>query len=65
MAAITIKISDARLERLQQLANQNGVSPEELLTTNVENWLGDAEDRFAQSASYVLKKNAELYRRLA
>jgi antitoxin FitA len=65
MAAITIKISDARLEKLQQLANQSGVSPEELLTSSVENWLGDDEGSFAQSASYVLKKNAELYRRLA
>jgi antitoxin FitA len=65
MVAITIEISDARLERLQQLANRSGVSPEELLTTSVENWLGDAENSFAQSESYVLKKNAELYRRLA
>jgi antitoxin FitA len=65
MVAITIEISDARLERLQQLANRSGVSPEELLTTSVENWLDDAESSFAQSESYVLKKNAELYRRLA
>ncbi|NJM74616.1 MAG: DNA-binding protein [Acaryochloridaceae cyanobacterium RU_4_10] len=65
MAAITINLSDARLERLQQLANQSGVSPEELLTSSVENCLGDDEGSFTQSASYVLKKNAELYRRLA
>jgi predicted transcriptional regulator len=59
MAAITVKISDAWLEKLQQLAKQRGVSPEELLTANVD------EDRFAQLANDVLKKNAELYRRLA
>jgi len=65
MAAITIEISDARLEKLQQLAHQSGVSLEVLITGNVENWLGETEDGFAQSARYILKKNAELYRRLA
>jgi antitoxin FitA len=55
----------AREATTAKLAKQRGVSPEELLTANVENWLSDTEDRFAQLANDVLKKNAELYRHLA
>ncbi len=65
MTAITINISDTRLKKLQQLANESGVSPEELLCASVEEWLSGSKDEFDQAASYVLKKNAELYQRLA
>jgi predicted transcriptional regulator len=65
MTAITINISDTRLKKLQQLANESGVSPEELLCASVEEWLSGSKDEFDQAASYILKKNAELYQRLA
>jgi antitoxin FitA len=65
MAAITINISDKWVGTLQQLANESGVSPEELLCASVEEWLSGSRDEFAQAASFVLQKNAELYRRLA
>jgi antitoxin FitA len=50
---------------LQQLARDSQVSPEDLVRANIEGWLGASNDEFTQAASYVLKKNAELYRRLA
>ena len=65
MTAITINISDHCVGKLQQLAHENGVSPEELLCASVEEWLSGSKDEFSQAASYVLKKNAELYQRLA
>jgi antitoxin FitA len=65
MASITVTIPDEQLEKLQQLARDNQVSPEDLVRANIEGWLGASNDEFAQAASYVLKKNAELYRRLA
>jgi antitoxin FitA len=39
--------------------------PEDLVLANIEGWLATSNDEFTQSTSYVLKKNAELYRRLA
>ncbi|NJL62352.1 MAG: ribbon-helix-helix protein, CopG family [Methylacidiphilales bacterium] len=65
MASITINISDEQLKRLQQLAQESQVSPEDLLRASIEDWLACPKNEFTQAASYVLKKNAELYYRLA
>jgi antitoxin FitA len=65
MASITVNIPDEQLEKLQQLAKESQVSPEDLLRANIEDWLARPKDEFTEAASYVLKKNAELYRRLA
>jgi antitoxin FitA len=65
MASITINIPDEQLQKLQQLARDSQVSPEDLLRVNIEEWLARPQDEFIQAADYVLKKNAELYRQLA
>jgi len=65
MTAITIPLSDEKLERLRTLADRAGVSPEELARAGLEDWLSRARDDFAAAAEYVFRKNAELYRRLA
>jgi antitoxin FitA len=65
MASITIDIPDEQLQKLQQLARDTQVSPEDLLRVNIEDWLARPQDEFTKAADYVLKKNAELYRRLA
>lgn len=65
MASITVDIPDEQLQKLQQLAQEIHISPEDLLRANIEDWLTCPNQEFAQAASYVLKKNAELYRRLA
>jgi antitoxin FitA len=65
MTAVTITLSDDRVDRLRELAAQRGLSVEELLRTCVERWLERPDPDFAQAAQYVLHKNAELYRRLA
>jgi hypothetical protein len=65
MAEITVPLSDARLLQLEELAASSGLSVEELLRQCVDQWLGEEEQEFARAAEYVLKKNAELYRRLA
>ncbi|HEV2852930.1 MAG TPA: hypothetical protein VHC97_09020 [Thermoanaerobaculia bacterium] len=61
----TIKLSSERASKLQELAREAGTSPEDLLQTQVESWLSQPEAVFEEAARYVLKKNAELYRRLA
>jgi hypothetical protein len=50
---------------LNQLAKSVGISPEMLLQASIENWLDNSQQDFAQASSYVIKKNAELYKRLA
>jgi hypothetical protein len=71
MPTITIPISDEHLSQLQARAARRGITPEEMARVGVEEMLArpDAEDSemadFDHMADYVLKKNAELYRRLA
>jgi predicted transcriptional regulator len=65
MTAITIPLSEDRLERLRSLAEQAGVSPEELARAGLEDWLAQPREDFQKAAEHVLRKNAELYRRLA
>lgn len=64
MASITVNIPDEQLRKLQQLAQEIQVSSEDLLRANIEDWLACPKNEFTQAASYVLKKNDELYHRL-
>jgi hypothetical protein len=65
MTTFTIALPDASILRLKELASEAGIDPEELLHASIVEWLASPKDDFAQAAAYVLKKNAELYRRLA
>lgn len=65
MATITIDISDSQLQKLQDLARVHRVSPEALISANLEGWLSSPSSEFVDAAKYVLKKNVELYQRLA
>ena len=65
MTTFTVALPDERALRLKELADEAGIAPEELLRVSVEEWLARPKDDFAHAAAYVLKKNAELYRRLA
>jgi hypothetical protein len=65
MPAITIPLSEDCLQRLRELAERAGVSPEDLARAGLEDWLARPRGDFAKAAEYVLRKNAELYRRLA
>ncbi|MBW4624250.1 MAG: DNA-binding protein [Brasilonema octagenarum HA4186-MV1] len=65
MNTITIQIPDERLLKLQETATRLGVSIEELVLMGVEQLLNHSEASFQDAMDYVLKKNAELYKRLA
>lgn len=65
MTTISLHLSDESLAKLRILAAENGVPPEEFLRRHVEQFLESPSTEFVEAASYVLKKNAELYRRLA
>ncbi len=65
MNNITIQLPDERMQQLMKLAQEAKVLPEELLRARVEEWLNSPSQEFVQAAKFVLKKNEELYRRLA
>ena len=65
MASITINLPDEQLQKIQKLAQESQVSPEDLLQASIENWLTSPKKEFSEAVSYVLQKNAVLYRRLA
>ena len=65
MPAITIVLSEEHAKRLQELASRLHIAPEELVQVSVEELLARPDDQFQQALNQVLKKNAELYRRLA
>jgi hypothetical protein len=65
MTTITIPLSEERVAQLRIWAEQAGLPPEEFLRRRVEQLLDRPDEQFHRAASYVLQKNAELYRRLA
>ncbi len=65
MNTITISLPDDHLRKLQEIATQFNVAPEELVRASVEDFLARPEEEFQQALDYVLGKNKELYQRLA
>ena len=65
MTTITITLSDERLRELKETASQLNVSPEELVRVSIEELLSRPAEAFQYTVDYVLKKNTELYKRLA
>jgi antitoxin FitA len=65
MVTITVTLSEDRLQKLQNLAKQFRIAPEELLRVSVEELIARPQVDFQKAVDYVLKKNKELYKRLA
>lgn len=65
MTSITISLSDERLQKLKEVAERFSIAPEELVRVSIEELLTRPEEDFQRALAYVLKKNFELYRRLA
>ncbi len=65
VSSITITLSDDLLSKLHERATQLGITPEELIHAGIEELLTIPDESFQRSMDHVLKKNAELYRRLA
>jgi hypothetical protein len=65
MSSITISIPDESMAELREKAARLRTSPEELLRASVEELLARPDAEFEHALEYVLRKNQELYRRLA
>lgn len=61
---LTIDLTPEQSAKLADIARERGVSAQEFARKVVEESLGK-EEAFRAAAAYVLRKNAELYQRLA
>jgi predicted transcriptional regulator len=62
---LTIELSPAQAERLRHEAARLGLAPEDLARAAIADLLAIPGDDFKAAAERVLRKNEELYRRLA
>jgi hypothetical protein len=62
---LTIDLSPAQAERLSQEAERLGLAPEDLARAAITNLLATPDEEFKRAADRVVRKNEELYRRLA
>lgn len=65
MKTLEIQLPEQTALKLERVAERLSVSPEQLLVLSIEEKLAQLDEEFRSSADYVLKKNSELYRRLA
>jgi predicted transcriptional regulator len=62
---ISVELPDAQMRRLEETARRLKVSPEALAAAALQDMVGQGDKDFAKVADFVIKKNAELLRRLA
>ncbi len=65
MTTLTISLPEDRVLKLKETANRLGIEPEMLVRASIEELLNKPEAEFAKAIEYILKKNADLFRRLA
>lgn len=62
---LTIDLSSVQAQRLRDEAARLGLAPEDLARAALADLLANRDDDFKTAAERVLRKNEELYRRLA
>jgi hypothetical protein len=65
LTTLEILISEERLEKLKAVAKRQQVAPEELIQLTIDELIKRPEQEIIDVMDYVLRKNADLYRRLA
>ncbi len=65
MKTLTIQLSDETADRLERLADQFGMSLEEVAQVSIDDQIKRLGREYEDAAEQVLSKNAELYRCLS
>ena len=65
MTTLTITLTDEVARQLKERAVRDDTTLEDLATQGIQEWLAKPDPLFEQAKAHVLRKNAELYRRLA
>jgi hypothetical protein len=62
---VAFELPPVQAEKLRQAAERLGISPAELARAAVTDLLAERDEDFRAVADRILRKNADLYRRLA
>jgi len=62
---MTIPLTDEQFSKLKEKAKALGITPEDLVKIEIEDFISTPNEEFKNTMNYVLKKNHELYKRLA
>jgi len=62
---ISADLAEAQLRQLEEAARRLNVSPAVLAAAALQDLVGQGDKEFAKVADFVIKKNAELLRRLS
>ncbi len=65
MEQLTITLPEEIAQQLKDTSKKIGVTPEDLLLVSLQEKLANLDAEFTNAMKYVLKKNADLYKRLA
>ncbi len=65
MEQLTVTLPAEIATQLKTVAKDRGVKPEDFLLVSLQEKLAKLDTEFINAMQYVLKKNAELYKRLA
>ena len=62
---VTVELTSEQSELIKKTAARLRVTPDELISAGVADFLGQPDEEFQRASEHVLRKNRELYRRLA
>lgn len=65
MTTLTLELTDEQMRQLAQEAKRLNMTPQQLVTQSVEDRLSGRKRYVTQAIKRIIKKNEELYRRLA
>ena len=65
MTRITVEIDDHNAALLKDKASKFGLLPDQFVVASIEDLLSQPESEFETAMRRVLRKNQELYKRLA
>ena len=65
MTTVTVSLSDEEMRRLEELGKREGLTIEQMVRLGINDFISQPDDSFHSAAKRVMKKNAELYRRLS
>jgi len=65
MESVTVNLPDRLASQIEEAAKKMGISPEDFIKAGIEEKLSLLDRTFHEAADLVLRKNAELYKRLA
>jgi cytidylate kinase len=65
MTEIIISLPEEKLAIIREMASARGMSIEDFVRAGIDRLLGESGEDFEKAVDYVLKKNEDLYKRLA